>query len=65
MVEVKARADLQRAREAVTYASQKRIKNAARSFIGRKPEYRKMGLRYDAVFLIGRRKIVHEQDFFR
>lgn len=65
MVEVKAREDLQAARESVTYTSQQRIKKAAQQFISRKSAYRQMGVRFDALFLIGRRRIVHEPDFFR
>jgi len=63
MVEVKARKDLQSAREAITFQSQKRIQSAAKVFIGRRQIYQQMGLRFDAVFLIGRR-IIHEPDFF-
>lgn len=65
MVEVKARKDIQSAREAVTYKSQKRIKNAAQIFIGRKKAYQQMGLRFDAVFLIRGWRLIHEADFFR
>lgn len=65
MVEVKARKDLLTAREAISFASQKRIKKAAQVFIGRKPAYQQMGLRFDAVFLLGKRRIIHEPDFFR
>ena len=65
MVEVKAREDLLSARESITYNSQQRIKKAAHQFIDRKSIYRQMGVRFDALFLIGRRRIVHEPDFFR
>lgn len=65
MVEVKARKDLQTAREAIGYKSQERIRRAAHIFIGRKKAYQKMGLRFDAVFLIGNWRLVHEPDFFR
>jgi len=64
MVEVKARNDLQTAREAITYQSQQRIQRAAEIFIGRRRAYQQMGVRYDALFLIGKRRIVHEPDFF-
>lgn len=65
MVEVKARKDLQTAREAIGFKSQERIRRAAHIFIGRKKTYQNMGLRFDAVFLIGKWHLVHEQDFFR
>lgn len=65
MVEVKARDDLQLARESISYLSQNRIKKAARQYLNRKTQYQQMGVRFDAVFLIGRRQIVHEPDFFR
>lgn len=65
MVEVKARNDLKSAREAVTYASQQRIKKAAQLFLERNSECRQLGVRFDAMFLIKRRRIVHVQDFFR
>lgn len=64
-VEVKARQNLQTARESVTYGSQQRIKQAASIFIARRKAYQNMGHRYDAVFLIGRFKLQHEPDFFK
>jgi len=64
MVEVKARKDLQTARQAVTYQSQQRIQRAADIFISRRQAYQTMGLRFDALFLIGKRRIIHEPDFF-
>lgn len=65
MVEVKAREDLQAARDSVTFASQQRIKKTAQQYILRKTAYRNKGVRFDALFLIGRRRVVHEPDFFR
>jgi len=63
-VEVKARKDLQTARESISYQSQQRIIRAAQIFAGRKLEYQKMGQRYDAVFLLGGFRIRHEPDFW-
>lgn len=65
MVEVKARDDLQTARESVSFGSQQRIKKAAHLFVARHSHYRHFGVRFDALFLIRRRRIVHERDFFR
>lgn len=64
MVEVKARQNLTLAREAVTPSSQRRIERAAQIFIGRKSVYQRMGLRFDAVYLIGRFRIIHEPDLW-
>ncbi len=64
MVEVKARDDLLTARESITYESQQRIQRAADIFVARRRDYQQMGLRFDALFLIGKRRIVHEPDFF-
>lgn len=63
-VEVKARSDLQTARESVSYKSQKRIKATSRVFISRKKPYQNMGVRFDAVFILGGWRIVHEPGFF-
>ncbi len=64
MVEVKARDDLQTARESITYQSQQRIQRAADIFIGRRRIYQQMGLRFDGLYLIAKRRIVHEPDIF-
>ncbi len=63
-VEVKARRDLMTARESVSYQSQQRIKKASHLFIARRKVFQSMGVRFDAVFLIGRWKLVHEPAFF-
>jgi len=63
-VEVKARADLTKARDSISYHAQQRIMRAASSFVGRKTEYQKMGQRFDAIFLLGGFRIKHEPDFW-
>ncbi len=63
MVEVKARRDLDAARESISYKSQKRIERAANLYLETSPEFQNFDLRYDAVFLIGRR-LIHEPAFW-
>jgi len=63
IVEVKARRDLMSARESISYTSQKRIERAAGLYLESRPEFHQYGLRYDALFLIGRR-LVHEPAFW-
>ena len=64
-VEVKARTDLGAAREAISFESQNRIRKASKIFLGRKTDYQRMGVRYDAIFLLKGFRIIHETDFFR
>jgi len=65
MIEVKAREQLQIARESISIKSRKRIETAAQQFLSRQPRFQNHGLRFDAVFVINGRKIIHEKDFWR
>ena len=58
-VEVKARADLVAAREAIAPAQQRRIGAAARAWLGRNPADMQRTLRFDAVFVAPGRWPVH------
>jgi putative endonuclease len=50
-IEVKARADLAIAREAITPAQQRRIAAAARAWLARNPADMASSLRFDAIFV--------------
>ncbi|NNE57531.1 MAG: YraN family protein [Hellea sp.] len=65
MIEVKAREHLQIARESISMKSRKRVETAARQFLSRQARYQNYGIRFDAIFVIKGRKIVHEKDFWR
>ena len=58
-VEVKARADLVAAREAIAPAQQRRIGAAARAWLARHPADMQSTLRFDAVFVAPGRWPVH------
>jgi putative endonuclease len=63
-VEVKARADLTVALEAITPGQQRRIATAARAWLGRHPEHALLTQRFDAVFVVPRRWPRHLPNWF-
>jgi putative endonuclease len=63
-VEVKGRADLGAAREAIRPAQQRRIANAATSWLGRHPEHMMFTLRFDAIFCAPGRWPEHIENAF-
>ncbi|MCW8836227.1 MAG: YraN family protein [Rhodospirillales bacterium] len=64
-VEVKARRDVAAAAAAITRGQQQRIARAAGAFIGLHPELAGLDQRYDAIFLIRRKRPVHIEDAWR
>jgi putative endonuclease len=64
IVEVKARKSVEDAVNAVTYASQKRIRNASDLWLARQKNAHQISLRYDIVAVIPWRLPVHLMDAF-
>jgi len=64
IVEVKARSNLDVARESVTRSSRKRIESAARHYLNLHPQSYQMELRYDAIFILPGWRIIHEPAFW-
>ncbi len=64
-VEVKARQNLEQARESISYASQNRIERTMEIYIDQRPHLQGLDLRFDAVFVIGKWRVVHEPDYWR
>jgi len=60
IVEVKARTELQTARDSISYKAQQRISKAAQIYIGRHKFAQNLGLRFDAVFIIKGWRVIHE-----
>jgi putative endonuclease len=65
IVEVKARATLEQAMEAVSPAAQRRIANAADLWLARQRDASRLGLRFDIVAILPRRWPVHVEDAWR
>ncbi|NLS01980.1 YraN family protein [Rhizobium sp. P32RR-XVIII] len=63
-VEVKARRDELRAVDAVSYAAQKRIRNASDLWLSRQPDYSRLSQRYDIVAVLPGRLPRHFPDAF-
>ncbi|WP_454815833.1 YraN family protein [Labrys neptuniae] len=63
-VEVKARADLVVALEAITPTQQRRIAAAARAWLARHPDQAQLTQRFDAVFVMPRRWPRHLENWF-
>ncbi len=59
IVEVKARAQMRDALEAVSSRSQKRIEKAALYFISENPEYADFDIRFDVVVIDGKFRLQH------
>ncbi len=64
MVEVKARPTVQEAVDAVTYASQRRINNAADHWHAKQPDATKLSIRFDIIAVCPRKWPVHLEDAF-
>lgn len=65
VVEVKARATLAEAMEAVAHASQRRIEAAADLWLAKQPDYHRLSLRFDMVAVLPRRWPVHVTNIFQ
>ncbi|MGH6760717.1 MAG: YraN family protein [Phyllobacterium sp.] len=59
IVEVKARATIESAMEAVTAQAQRRIEAAADIWLARQPDYVRLSLRFDLIAILPRRWPVH------
>ena len=64
-VEIKARADLAAAAEAVRPRQQLRIRNAAAAFLARRPDLSGLSIRFDAVLIARGRLPLHIADAWR
>lgn len=64
MVEVKARPSVQEAVDAVTYASQRRINNAADLWHAKQADATQLSIRFDIVAVCPRKWPVHLKDAF-
>lgn len=65
IVEVKARATLAEAMDAVGPSSQRRIERAADLWLARQPDHARLSLRFDLVAVLPRRWPVHVEDAWR
>ena len=65
IVEVKARATLEQAMDAVGPGSQRRIEAAADLWLARQPDHARLSLRFDLVAVLPRRWPVHVEDAWR
>ncbi len=65
IVEVKQRQSLETAEISIPPQAWKRIHAAAQIYLSKNPKLAALGLRFDAVFVIGRWKIDHRPDFWR
>ena len=65
IVEVKARATLVEAMDAVTPAAQRRIEAAGDLWIARRPDHARLSIRYDLVAVLPRRWPVHVENLFQ
>ena len=65
IVEVKRRQTLSKAEDSLTDYGRRRISRAAESYFARTPKVQNLGLRFDAIFIVGRWKIFHIVDAWR
>jgi putative endonuclease len=65
IVEVKARASLEAAMDAVGPVAQRRIENAADLWLARQRDHARLSLRFDIVAVLPRRWPVHVKDAWR
>lgn len=65
IVEVKQRQNLAACENSLHPGVWKRLDNAARVFMSKSPSIQNLAQRYDAVFIIGRWRVVHRQDMWR
>lgn len=63
-IEVKARKSAEQAKTSITRTAQNRIAKAAHIYIRQNKPVQTLGLRFDAIFVVGF-KIIHEPDFWR
>lgn len=63
-VEVKARANQALAQESISAKSKQRIATAAQVFLGQNQHLQKCGLRFDAIFVIGGWRVIHEINYW-
>ncbi|MBL4726767.1 MAG: YraN family protein, partial [Rhizobiaceae bacterium] len=63
-VEVKARANVQSAVDAVSYSSQRRISNAADIWLSKQVDANELSLRFDIIAVAPRKMPVHLKDAF-
>lgn len=63
-VEVKARANVQSAVDAVSYSSQQRISNAADIWLSKQRDANELSLRFDIIAIAPRKLPVHLKDAF-
>ena len=65
IVEVKARATLAEAMEAIAYQSERRIEAAADLWLARQPDFARLSVRFDMVAVLPRRWPVHVPNVFQ
>lgn len=65
VVEVKARATLTSAMEAVAVQSERRIENAADIWLSRQPDFARLSVRFDLMAVLPWRWPVHVENVFR
>jgi len=64
IVEVKARADVQAAIDAVSYAASKRISNAADHWLAKQKDYHLLSMRFDIIAIEPNKLPTHLKDAF-
>lgn len=64
IVEVKVRATLMEAMEAIAHSSERRIEGAADLWLMRQPDHAKLSMRFDMVAVLPRRWPVHVPNIF-
>lgn len=65
IVEVKVRASLLEAMDAIAYQSERRIEGAADLWLARQPDFGRLSVRFDMVAVLPRRWPVHVPDVFQ
>ena len=65
IVEVKQRATRDLAEESLTPYARRRISRAADTYVARNRHVQQLAVRFDAVFIIGWRQIIHLKDAWR
>lgn len=65
IIEVKFRKTLTEAQDSLTDYAQRRIIQAAESYYARTPKAQSLSIRFDAVYVVGRGRIIHEIDAWR
>ncbi len=64
IIEVKARKDLEMAKQAITYRGAKRILAAARYWLYKQGDLSRFKIRFDVVFICPRHFPIHIKDYF-